>query len=562
MPLPPAEQILWGTGLENVLDFDHPRVLDGGPRAWRRPGQMEQATRVRIPGAGFDAWWEKGDYLLAGRARWFGRSDWSNPVGLQAFIDWAAQGNAFRFVPDKTVPDFYVDNCFLEAPFDAPEPDIEQDGSQSIDLLIRNATVDFNNALRGIMFEYVPGASLTDPVAASFTRASAATRRGLPSTSMAAAIGASDLANVLRDRHYEGSLRTALLESSRVQFVTEPENFGAWSVNGTPTLTGGQSDPFGGTAAYLIEDNDGAAVERVLIAVTFTSDGTKPLALFIKQGTASSITGFLGLWDSTDTVWRHKLNLSWSAAGVPTVTTGVGAGTIYPVEDWGGGWWRVLFTASGVVAANTNLIFILSDLTTFTGSLYVFGCNAWNDGVPTSYQGPALTTKNRDDFTSSFLYVPQPMFVYAKFVERGTATSGATNKGILHIGSPGVGSRVFDLNNPGGSQAYRVTHGDATLGFSEAQLGSVPAWGNVVELMGILHADGHVTIRQSINGGAETFATTATTKALTAAWSAQELRFNQRDTNSIGWAAYARAKIGCLTFGGITRDTIAKALLA
>ncbi|HMG19533.1 MAG TPA: hypothetical protein VK573_12470, partial [Gemmatimonadales bacterium] len=285
MALPPAEQILWGVGYENTIDFDYPRALDV-PRAWRRPAPG--SARARNSAGVTDAAVYGYDYLLAGRARWFGRSDWDNPVGLQAFLDWAGQGNPFRFVPDKTVPDFYVDNCVLDSPFDDVEPSLEEaDGSQAIDMVIRNPSVSFGQALRGIMFEYAPGMSLTDPVAATFSRGSAATRRGLPGT-LVSAVGASDASGVLRDRHYEGTLRTTLLEAQRVQLVTQPENMGHadWTVVGTPVLTSGQADPFGGTGAYVVDDNAAGGDEAIETVVGFTADATKAVAIFIKAGTA------------------------------------------------------------------------------------------------------------------------------------------------------------------------------------------------------------------------------------------------------------------------------------
>jgi hypothetical protein len=557
-----SPRILWGTSLENVLDigvFDNVRVF---------PREREGSAYER-DGSGAPVSWREGwDFGLSGEARWIPRdadattpeprTAWSGPTGFEEFLKWARGGNQFRYQPDRSLADFYVDGCTLLEPAEAVDPDIEEaDGSYRLGLSLVHPTVDLGLIQRGLMFEYAPGASLTAPVAATFARTSAATRRGLPSASMAAGIGASEASGTLRDRHYEGALRTAYLESQRIQLVTQPENFGGWTAGGAPTLTSGQADPFGGTAAYLIDDNDGVVAERVFLGVTFSTDGTKPLACFFRQGSASSITGLIGLWDNSAAAWRHKLNVSWSG-GVPTVTTGVGSGSIFPVENWGGGWWRVRFTAAAVVAANANQIFIGSDVASFTGSFYVFGCNAWENGPVTSYQGPSLGTKERDDFTWPFAFAPQAMFVYSKFVELGTALSGATNKGILHIGSPGSVPRVFDINNPSGSAPYRVTHGDSAAGYIEASLGAAPAFADVVELMGILYADGHVQIRQSLNGGAETSSTNAATLALAAAWSAQLLRFNQRDTSSTGWAAYANARIGPLSFGGVTRDTIAK----
>jgi len=103
-----------------------------------------------------------------------------------------------------------------------------------------------------------------------------------------------------------------------------------------------------------------------------------------------------------------------------------------------------------------------------------------------------------------------------------------------------------------------VTHGDSGAGYVEASLGAAPTHGDVVELLGVLYGDGHVQIRQSLNGAADTSAVNAATLALAAAWGAPELRLNQRSTSSTGWAAYAHVRLG---FGSAV-DTIPKARAA
>jgi hypothetical protein len=552
MALPPAEQILWGTGFENIVDFDYPRALDT-PRAWRRPAPG--SARARNSAGVTDAAVYGYDYLLAGRARWFGRSDWDNPVGLQAFLDWAGQGNPFRFVPDKTVPDFYVDNCVLDTPFDEVEPSLEEaDGSQSIDVVIRNPTVSFGQALRGIMFEYAPGMSLTDPVAATFTRATAATRRGLPGT-LVSPVGASDASGVLRDRHYEGALRTTLLEAARTQLVTDPENFGNWSITGTPIRTAGQADPFGGTGAYLVEDDDAGVAERVLQTVGFTADAGKAVACFFRAGTIAGANDVIGLWDNTAAVWRHKVVITWTN-GVPTLSTGVGGGTLFPVESWGAGWYRLAFSATGVVAANTNQIFIGNDAVGTVGTHYIFGANAWNAVFPSSYQGPSLTTKNADSFSWAYGHKPQALFWYAKTVDRGTAQT--VNARILEIGTSAGTAPTLILYRSSVSE-YTVYHHNGAASVLIAHNPTI-AFGDTVEFLLILQPDGKVKVLVSVNGGAAQDSGLSAANALAAAWATGAgVWLNSEGASNVGFSAFAQMKVGPLTFGGRTIDTIAKA---
>lgn len=555
-------QILWGTNFENVLQFGYPidsPVTGRKPRDGSEWGQSASGVE--------DAWITGYDYELSADFRWIPddqqtdpvASPWGGPVGVQAFLDWARQKNTFRYVPDMTVPDFYVDGCYLAEPLDS-HGSLESDATRNLHLLIRNPSVDFALALRGVMFEYAPGASLTDPVAATVTRATAATRRGKPSTSMAAAIGASDVAGVLRDRHYEGALRTTLLEALRAQLVTDPENFGAWTAIGTPILTSGQVDPFGGTAAYLLNDDDAVTVvEGIFQVVTFAGNATKAFSVFLKQGTSDDSS--IEVWDNTALVDRISIKVTWTA-GVPSMAITAGAGTLFPVENWGGGWYRLPFAANGVIAANATRLYLYptQQTNTDTGTTYFFGANAWNATFPSSYQGPSLTTKNADVFSWGHAYKPQAMFRYTKLVERGTILSGAATV-VLEIADAPENVPALILDK--GASAYRTTHYNAATSVNVV-LGAAPAFGDTVELLEILNPDGSVKLLQSINGAAATSAGPSAALAFAAAWSSPTLvAINSRGNGVVaGFNAFARVKIGPLTFGGVTRDTIAKALLA
>lgn len=177
------------------------------------------------------------------------------------------------------------------------------------------------------------------------------------------------------------------LAHSPVQLVTQPENFAAWSVTGTPVLTAGQSDPFGTVAAYLVDDNDGAAFETIFLVVSFTGNGEKAFSLFVRQGTSAS--SWFRLRDTTAATDRHTIGISWSG-GVPTLSTLVGAGERFPVENFGNGWWRVSGTATGIVAANNNVFEYgpAAFTAASTGTGFIFGANAWNDTTYGPYRGP------------------------------------------------------------------------------------------------------------------------------------------------------------------------------
>lgn len=568
--LTPRSRIWWGPSLENPLDFAW--AIDSFvPTRKHRPGSQ----RVRVPGVGYDVWSTGRDFHMAGVARYLEGADgadplgvgsgWETPTGVEAFIDYAADGGLFTFVPDVvSAPDFTVPNCWLEEPFE-PEPTPEEDGSLSQALRICNATVPFGQALRGIMLEFAAGASLTDPVAATITRASDATRRGMPTTSMLGPLGATDLANVLRDRHYHGLVRTALSEGLRVQLVPNPENIGNWtSFNGTPVRTGGQPDPFGGTNAYLIEDDDGAAVEGWQDTVAFTGDGEKCCAVFLRADTAAQSA--FGIWDATAGVWRHLVRVTWTA-GVPTLSTepGQGSGTLDPPEYWGAGLWRLPVSATAVVAANTNRIVVLPAGATAaaTGRVYLFGANAWDAVFPSSYQGPSLTTREDDLFLLPYTHIPQPIFVYLDLFDLGSASRAGVAQHYLNIGQTSPNHRLQILTQTTLGR-IRVLHGESGNVTRDLNISGGVAYGDRLELLSILHPNGSVQIIGAKNGGADQDAgASAAFTPTSPTWSNQLVALGSVvGGGSHAYAGFNRLKIGPLTYAGRTINSLALARVA
>jgi hypothetical protein len=179
------------------------------------------------------------------------------------------------------------------------------------------------------------------------------------------------------------------LVNAAPQLVTDPENFALWTAENTPILTSGQADPSGGTLAYLHNDDSAVNAERIIETVTFTGDGEKAFGLSMRGG--NSATSLFGIFDLTAGVWRHRVGVTWTAS-VPTLSDLAGAGTLFPVVYQSGSgataWYRLLASATGVVAANTNRFYIgaTGDSPTLTGTTFIFGANAWNSPVPLPYR--------------------------------------------------------------------------------------------------------------------------------------------------------------------------------
>lgn len=164
--------------------------------------------------------------------------------------------------------------------------------------------------------------------------------------------------------------------------VSEPENFAAWSASGTPVVTGGQPDPFGGTDAFLLEDNNLVGVSQLDIGVSFASDGAKGFSLFVKEAPSSDRT-VITLRDETAGT-QDGVVVIWMS-GAPLIDGGTA--TFLGFRQYSDGWWRALIQGP-VVAANVNLYRIVPATggAASTGNIFVFGATAHNEPTPGAYE--------------------------------------------------------------------------------------------------------------------------------------------------------------------------------
>lgn len=176
----PASAILWGvtsSGLayQNTLLVGFSlldAITDREPRAG--------SEVLQAPSGVEDAWITGRDFTLAAVAEFIAdspaaagpsRSVWAGPISWQQFLDYARSKNPFRWAPLTSQPTFYVDGCYLVAPVPTGAGKNDPVQWRALPLKMRNPTVDFTRAWYGVMFEYAPGQSLSDPVVATFTRA-------------------------------------------------------------------------------------------------------------------------------------------------------------------------------------------------------------------------------------------------------------------------------------------------------------------------------------------------------------------------------------------------------
>ena len=149
----------------------------------------------------------------------------------------------------------------------------------------------------------------------------------------------------------------------------------AWTAINTPTRSAAAYTGTDGMPMDLIGDDNGAALERYSIPVTFTGNATKVIAFRAKQG--SSTTSSVELWDATASAIRMRCTITWTA-GVPGF--GFGGGSLISSTLIGDGVYRIVCLTASVTAANSHLIYVEGSNATpaLTGDTYFASVMAWN----------------------------------------------------------------------------------------------------------------------------------------------------------------------------------------
>ncbi len=134
-----------------------------------------------------------------------------------------------------------------------------------------------------------------------------------------------------------------------------------WSAGTNITVTSGETDPFGGTDAYDIEDTaaggSSESVTNSVGALTVNADGEAIVSLYVKDG-GNSDNVDINLRDQTAGVNRHIVQVNFTPGPVPILTTDGGSGTIFPVVSVGNSWYFIRFSVAGIVAVNSHTLFI------------------------------------------------------------------------------------------------------------------------------------------------------------------------------------------------------------
>lgn len=343
---------------------------------------------------------------------------------------------------------------------------------------------------------------------------------------------------VARTSHYvtptgaSAPIQTLLLEPQRTNLCIRSEEFDTWTDSSTCNVTANATtSPDGNvTADLLTATSINSRRERF---PSFTGDGEKAFAVYLKAGT--STRSGLQVYDNTAATMRHLVNVTWTA-GVPTIATGSGSGTLYPVEALANGWYRILFSATGIVAANSTRLSVFPDNLVGTGTVYAWGAQVEDAIVPSSYiktEGTTVT-RNADSLYFPFTAPPQAMTVYVRSVNRGLYTASTLTRYAIQIGPENVSTDPRFVLYVAASGTMGVLYDDGTTQVLSTS-GSAQVLGTIVEHLGQLSSDWKVTIARAYDGGAVTVGTQSAASGASVAWSAPRLYL----TNTVNLASAA-----------------------
>jgi hypothetical protein len=310
---------------------------------------------------------------LVGRVRYD-----RNAQSLIDLIVAGSQGKTLTYIPDLDDPDVSF-ACDLVAPLTPTALQLDAQrgvlGDQSVELILRETTQGaFDPLIKGtaVLFAYSAGGSLRE---ATFTRSSSAVRTDkgygtlVASSSNEARLDWISTAGSSEFRNTP----SLLLEETRTNYVEDSEDFSQWTAINAPALTSGQSDPYGGTNAFKIEDDSTSLIERISEIVSLDSSGPFGCSLFVKESTAPSTDGtIMWLRDLDSTENRMETYVLFSS-GIPTQTivTGSSFGEPERVRD---NWWRItVLSDTNISTASTNALQVFPARFDTIGDALIFG---------------------------------------------------------------------------------------------------------------------------------------------------------------------------------------------
>jgi len=517
----------WGGNFQNTVFFGYPLrsvITDREPRAG--------SSHAQGP-AGVEDSWISYDFMLECEGQFLPalpnadgtlapnaqQTPISGPAGIQAFLDYSRAKGTFRFVPDVTLPKLWVDGCYLV------EPGV---GGRSLSprfdwhqkFTFRNPTIDFGLVFRGLFLDYVPGASLTDPIAYTVTRAQAAYRIAQDGALV------QDAGNVLRDRHYLNATRTTLLETASTNYALRSETFddATWTKAQTTIAANAVAAPNGTLTADKLAETAVTNNHYVYqTGITITSAEKVAGSVFVKN--AGRFRGRLYVGDiSGSNFFATEFNLTTGTTSA-VILAGAATGFYSRIVPLANGWYRLEVAGAvnaGVTSGHLQVNIYddsgnVSYLGDVTKGLYLWGAQfeRWTTGVNgpcTSYMATTSGTATRSNdvvaMVANWPWPTQPLWIYAKFIDLGwsqLASFGELTKWTNSAAVPPMLRLLTGNGSPGQNPNHRFNYSNGLPGLTGANQAAAMVtpganYGDTVELFARVFSDGSTEIQRSING--------------------------------------------------------------
>ena len=363
-------------------------------------------------------------------------------------------------------------------------------------------------------------------------------------------------ASTVRDGNFfNKGTKTLLLEETRTNLALRSETFDNASWTKTRCSASANSTTAPNDAAEadsIVEDSSSSATHFVEQNVTITANATIAFSVMLKLSTRTFAS--LVCEDSAATNgFKAWFNLTTGAGGT-TGTNGSGATfTAARIQEVGNGFYRCELVgnlASGITSCDLRIHLADSDNSiSYNGNgaslIFAWGAQLEDDSafassyIATTSASVARTVEN---IKWTFSSIPQPMTIYVRFVERGTALMTAGTK-ILQIGKADDSDPMITIE-AAGSTVYRASH-DNNVDSAVTASGTITTvdYGDMIELRLVLFSDGAIQLHQSEDGAAEASTSKTAAHTLAAAWGDTLLWLNSVGTTGEGFCAFHAVKI-------------------
>ena len=254
---------------------------------------------------------------------------------------------------------------------------------------------------------------------------------------------------------------------SNMTNLVDSDDIGAWSVIGTPVVTA-TDDPFGGSDAWNIEDNDSGGEEVPYRPVVFTGDGQKIVEFVLRRGPDASASGEVALYSTTASAYRARGTVTW-VAGTPSILAI--AGEVVDVRRDRRGYWIVRMRSSTVTASQTHWLWVLpADAVGSLGDVDVYRIRAYNSAViADAWSWMDVLGADVDNATVCGYYtgldVTSASEVLSKFAESIGAWWGPDRSGVYRlqvVKDPQLASNLFTFPRELDNAAWAKTQATIT----------------------------------------------------------------------------------------------------